>query len=602
LAATVQLGGRTVGRDVLVGIHDASHKTGVNFAYMLAKANQESGFRPDATNPRGTASGLFQFTRATWLDQIAQHGEKHGLGDFSRQIVLDARGRPRGRTPEVEQQILALRADPRVSAMMAAEYAAENKAYLERALGRPADATDIYLAHFLGPGGAVTFLRGMAVDPGTPAARLLPKAAANNPTIFSQDGGPRSLRQVHAVLRATIQDAMRRFSGATRLAEVTTPPAPPGARPAAPPPMERGWGLAGTPPPSPPGHRPEGPDRADLIPLYLAANPPAPPGQRPQAPDRADLMSPEVAARMPPVPGPRPDPGASRTDQPDPAPGPAPDIRVAGGAPVSSSPGSPTGDSMVDRVLHVTRAVEAAGAARKLDLPGPSALAMAAMLDDLFHGEALPAERVLVLDPVAGLTHVPASGSEVSDSVSPTMTPPEAVPAAPPSPAPSRPDTPPPERWAAADPVVPTQAAGPSSMDTPAPAAPVMAAAPEAPADADTAHPAISRILAVGRSVSAAPGEAQVSLAVPTADDVPMSTETPVDALTAALVTPDPPSPATRPAGGTAPVPTARPATGDAPGGQAEPAVRWRTAAAGQLAESDANRAISAILGRPNSG
>lgn len=573
LATTVQVGGRAVGRDVLVGIHDASHKIGVNFAYMLAKANQESGFRPDATNPRGTASGLFQFTRATWLDQIAQHGEKHGLGHWSRQIVLDSRGRPHGSTPEVERQILALRSDPGLSAMMAAEYAADNKAYLERVLGRPADATDIYLAHFLGPGGAVTFLRGMDSDSNAPAAHLLPRAAASNPTIFFHHGEPRSLRQVHAILRATIQDAMRRFSGVAQLTEVSAPPAPPGPRPDAPPAEERGWGLAGTPPPPPPGRRPEGPDRSDLIPLYLAANPPAPPGRRPEAPDRADLIPPEVAARMPPVPGPRPDPDALWTEEPAPAPASGPETRVARAAlPSPPSADAARGESVMARVLDATRAVEAAGAARRLDLPGPSALAMAAMLDDLFQGDPRRPARVLVLDPVAGLTPVPATADAAPDGAAPLRVAPEDVPAPPPR------EPPPPDRWAAAEPAAP----------------------------AEPGHPAITRILAVGRSVSAAPGETHVSLAVPHAGDLPSSatTDAPVDAVTAVLTAPGPvPSPTKAEA---APVPAARPASETTPDSQvappADPAPRWRTAGAPQLAESDARQAIAAILGRPNAG
>ncbi|MBB4267556.1 transglycosylase SLT domain-containing protein [Roseospira visakhapatnamensis] len=576
LAGTVQLGGRTVGREVLAGIQDASHKIGVNFTYMLAKANQESGFRPDATNPRGTASGLFQFTRSTWLDQIAQHGEKHGLGDLSRQIVLDSRGRPRGRTPEAEARILALRSNPRVSAMMAAEYAAENKAYLEYALGRSADATDIYLAHFLGPGGAVSFLRGMARDPNASAARVLPQAAANNPTIFAHHGRPRSLRQVHGVLRATIQDAMRRFSGASQLTEASTPPAPPAVKPDAPAPSDRGWGVAGLRPAPAPGIRPEGPDRADLIPLHLAANPPAFPGPRPPAPDRADLIAPELAASMPPVPGRRPIPADMRAEEPQPdvrpVPIPAPETLVAEAPPPMRSP---AGDTMVAQVLDATRAVEAAGAARKLDLPGPSALAMAAMLDDLVSGGDRTPDRVLVLDPVAGLTAMPA----------PTVaaTPRPAVTLAALDPAPPRPVVGAPSGEA------PSVAASPASD---AGATWAVAGVTDAPAEA--VHPAITRILAVGDSVSAPPGEARVSMPIPDVDRSRLSetARAPADALTAAVAAPrgGPPEAGTEATG-------ARPSAPDA-----DPAPRWRTASVAQLADSDASQAISAILGRPNAG
>jgi len=604
---------------VLVGIHDASHKTGVNFTYMLAKANQESGFRPDATNPRGTASGLFQFTRTTWLDQIARHGEKHGLGELSRQIYMDTRGRLHGDTPEVERQILALRADPRVSAMMAAEYAAENKAYLEHCLGRSANVTDVYLAHFLGPGGAVTFLKGMASDPDAPAARYLPQAAASNPTIFNHDGQPRSLRQVHAVLRATINDAMRRFSGVSELTEARTPPQPPEAKPDAPPPAERGWGVAGEPPLAPPGRRPDAPAREDLIPLHLAALPPADPGARPMAPDRATLMSPEMAAAMPPVPGPRPDPAALRGAEPRPADGPDPgrtpsrfpETRVAEASPALPPIGSAVGDSVVARVLTATRAVEEAGAARKLDLPGPSAIAMAAMLDNLFGVSTEAPSSVLVLDPVAGLTRVSAvSGMEAP--ADPTSGPPSVLAVAGTDEGTVDPGLDEVERRAAES--LPMGPSGP--VTDPSPALEMAAVMSDETTRGEAtagAQAAITRILAVGESVSSAPGEAGVSMAVPRGPEPSSPSDRLPNPLVAALTRstsrvdaasagarsdPDRPRGDLQANDGGAPErPAFDPAVSPSP---LEP--RWRTAAVEQLATSEVTQAISAILGRPSSG
>ena len=58
-----------------------------------------------------------------------------------------------------------MRRDPQIASMMAAEYAKDNKAWLQKTLGRPVDSTDLYLAHFLGPGGAAKVLKAKAEDP-----------------------------------------------------------------------------------------------------------------------------------------------------------------------------------------------------------------------------------------------------------------------------------------------------------------------------------------------------------------------------------------------------------------------------------------------------
>ena len=58
-------------------------------------------------------------------------------------------------------QIMALRFDPEASALMAAELASDNRAALTAVLGREPDAAELYLAHFLGAGGAAQFLAAL---------------------------------------------------------------------------------------------------------------------------------------------------------------------------------------------------------------------------------------------------------------------------------------------------------------------------------------------------------------------------------------------------------------------------------------------------------
>jgi hypothetical protein len=80
---------------------------------------------------------------------------------------------------------------------MAGEFASDNRQYLENRLGRPAQPVDLYLAHFLGAGGAARFLRAHDANPDAAAASIVPAAArANRWVFFNRDGSARSFSEV----------------------------------------------------------------------------------------------------------------------------------------------------------------------------------------------------------------------------------------------------------------------------------------------------------------------------------------------------------------------------------------------------------------------
>lgn len=200
------IGGYRVTDQVLSAVREASDRTGVDFSYMMAKAAQESGFQPDAHAPNSSATGLYQFIDSTWLGMVKAHGAEHGLGAYADKITERPDGGLTVADPAARREILALRNDPRLNALMAGEYANDNRDYLESTVGGQIGTTELYLAHFLGAGGAATFLRGMRANPDQPAANLFPEAAAANQGVFydRQTGSPRSLRQVHAWLAQRI--------------------------------------------------------------------------------------------------------------------------------------------------------------------------------------------------------------------------------------------------------------------------------------------------------------------------------------------------------------------------------------------------------------
>jgi hypothetical protein len=196
---------RASARDPRAAISRAAQATGVNFGYLLAEAQLESGMDPSARATRSSAAGLFQFTDGTWAKTLARHGADHGLAGV--QDALSAGGAGRA-------QAMALRYDPDASAMMAAELARDNGSELAAALGRAPDGSELYLAHFLGIGGAKRFLAALADNPGSSAAALLPEAAAANPsTFYASDGTPRTIGQTMALLRMRMAEASE--TGAT---------------------------------------------------------------------------------------------------------------------------------------------------------------------------------------------------------------------------------------------------------------------------------------------------------------------------------------------------------------------------------------------------
>jgi hypothetical protein len=185
------------GSGVGAAISQAAASTGVDFGYLLGQARIESGFNPNARARTSSATGLYQFIEQTWLGTVKQHGAQHGLGWAANAIQRGANGRYSVADPATRRAILDLRRDPQAAASMAAEFASDNQSHLEGKLGRPVESVDLYLAHFLGAGGAAKFLRAHDANPDAPAASILPAAArANRWVFYNKDGTARSFAEI----------------------------------------------------------------------------------------------------------------------------------------------------------------------------------------------------------------------------------------------------------------------------------------------------------------------------------------------------------------------------------------------------------------------
>jgi hypothetical protein len=211
----VKIAGQTVERSTLAGLKSASKKSGVSFQYLVAKAAQESNLKTDAAATTSSAQGLFQFTQGTWLDMMQRFGSHYGYGELASKIAVGPDGKTSVSDPKAERHLLDLRQDPEASALMAAEYARGNAAALEGALGRDPEAPDLYLAHFLGAGGASRLLTTAENSPETLAANMLPAAAKANQSVFyTPDGRARTVGEVADLVRGRFSDQMDRYVNA----------------------------------------------------------------------------------------------------------------------------------------------------------------------------------------------------------------------------------------------------------------------------------------------------------------------------------------------------------------------------------------------------
>lgn len=204
------------GAKIASAIQNASAKTGVDFSYLLKQAQIESSFKTDVKASTSSATGLYQFIDKTWLSMVNKYGDKYGLSDLASQI--NDKGKVACNT--VKKEILELRKDPELCSLMAAELAADNKAHLEKTTGKTAGATELYMAHFMGPSGASKFLNALDKNPNASAANLFPDAARANKNVFyDKSGKANSLEQVYARFD-------KKFD-ALKVTETVTPPPTP---------------------------------------------------------------------------------------------------------------------------------------------------------------------------------------------------------------------------------------------------------------------------------------------------------------------------------------------------------------------------------------
>jgi peptidoglycan hydrolase-like protein with peptidoglycan-binding domain len=189
--------------DVLAAIRLGSIRTGVDFTFLMELARVESNFNSTARAQLSSATGLFQFTNKTWLQAMRAFGADYGLQDYATRVKLNGKGEHKQRL-----EVLALRLNPRLSTLLAAENTKRSLRDLSYRTSREPGRTDLYLSHFFGPSGAVTFLNTLDEQPAAIAGEIFPKAAASNRVVFqNQENQPRTVAEVYRWLGSKFNTA-----------------------------------------------------------------------------------------------------------------------------------------------------------------------------------------------------------------------------------------------------------------------------------------------------------------------------------------------------------------------------------------------------------
>ena len=190
-------------KSIVNTVREAAKTVGVDQDVATTTVAIESGFNPAAKASTSSASGLFQFIKRTWNAMLNKYGKPYGL--FPGHSPFDARA----------------------NAIMGAHYLKENEATLKRTgADDKLDSTDAYMAHFLGAGGASTFLKALKANPHQEAAAVMPSAAASNKPIFYDLKRPRTLAEVRRLLEEKVKTKAKQHGvdPATSTTPITAPP------------------------------------------------------------------------------------------------------------------------------------------------------------------------------------------------------------------------------------------------------------------------------------------------------------------------------------------------------------------------------------------
>lgn len=193
---------------VITALYRASMKTGVDFELLILKASLESDLGRLNVSSKSSARGVFQYIESTWLTLIGRYGDEIGYPHYAAAAKKN--------NQFLKAEILALRHDPEISALIKAYQIKEESGVIESYKRGPATATDHYIAHMLGLGLAKQFYAMKRVSGSMPVAKAyrpeMREAAKLNPQFFYDGRRPLNARQSYKKFENLVNNEFARIN------------------------------------------------------------------------------------------------------------------------------------------------------------------------------------------------------------------------------------------------------------------------------------------------------------------------------------------------------------------------------------------------------
>lgn len=194
MAVSSLLSSTSAQNPIRTAVAAAAARHGASFGPMLREAARLPG-TPAGQMPASDKTP-FRFDEQTWLRLVQTYGAEHGLGHLADGIVTVGNGAREARNPDLGQEILRLRDDPKVAQVLAEHLAVEHAKALQGEIGRAPTDGELYLSHLLGPDRAARFIRLHAANPAASATDLFPDAARRYPALFGAKTASVNLQEV----------------------------------------------------------------------------------------------------------------------------------------------------------------------------------------------------------------------------------------------------------------------------------------------------------------------------------------------------------------------------------------------------------------------
>lgn len=189
---------------------------------QLASAGAAAATPPTATIEAREfpSSNPFGFSEQQWLAAMHRQGAVIAQGGMSARIFKTSAGRYYVPIESERREITALRDDVVAAGQLAHLHGVSAFKFMQQRLSRAPSMGELLAAHVLGIDDALQLVSLVAATPNSPAAGLLPAAAAAYPRLFQAGARPRSAIEVMTELIAAVQrdgaDRMR-IAGVGRL-------------------------------------------------------------------------------------------------------------------------------------------------------------------------------------------------------------------------------------------------------------------------------------------------------------------------------------------------------------------------------------------------